>query len=195
MKISNIVAAMALAFCASQASAVPFVTAAASVPATPFSYSPFTVGGTIASTTGFTTVTGSAPFSSLEPGYGGGSYSVVSSISNLNANTTGTLTFGTVLSSFTFLWGSPDVGNVLTVNGIDFSGATVFGASHSVGNNDDTRYVTVTDTAGFTSLTFTASNVAFEVAQVTPVPEPETYALMLAGLGAIGWIARRRKSV
>ena len=27
-----------------------------------------------------------------------------------------------------------------------------------------------------------------------PVPEPETYALMLAGLGAVGWAARRRKS-
>jgi len=28
---------------------------------------------------------------------------------------------------------------------------------------------------------------------VTPVPEPETYALMLAGLGAVGMIARRRR--
>jgi len=28
---------------------------------------------------------------------------------------------------------------------------------------------------------------------VTPVPEPETYALMLAGLGALGVIARRRR--
>ena len=32
-------------------------------------------------------------------------------------------------------------------------------------------------------------------AAVTPVPEPETYALMLAGLGAVAFIARRRKSV
>ncbi len=30
---------------------------------------------------------------------------------------------------------------------------------------------------------------------VTAVPEPETYALMLAGIGAIGFIARRRKQV
>lgn len=29
---------------------------------------------------------------------------------------------------------------------------------------------------------------------VTPVPEPETYAMMLAGLGAIGFVALRRKS-
>jgi hypothetical protein len=25
-----------------------------------------------------------------------------------------------------------------------------------------------------------------------PIPEPETYALMLAGLGLVGWAARRR---
>ena len=29
--------------------------------------------------------------------------------------------------------------------------------------------------------------------KVTPVPEPETYALMLAGLGALGFISRRRR--
>ncbi len=29
---------------------------------------------------------------------------------------------------------------------------------------------------------------------MTPVPEPETYALMLAGLGAMGFVARRRRT-
>lgn len=32
-------------------------------------------------------------------------------------------------------------------------------------------------------------------AVASPVPEPETYALMLAGLGVVGWAARRRKLV
>jgi len=32
----------------------------------------------------------------------------------------------------------------------------------------------------------------FSITEVSPVPEPETYALMLAGLGLIGWRARRR---
>ena len=30
--------------------------------------------------------------------------------------------------------------------------------------------------------------------EVTPVPEPSSYALLLAGLGAVGFIARRKKS-
>ena len=38
---------------------------------------------------------------------------------------------------------------------------------------------------------------AFEVANfsVTAVPEPETYALMLAGFAALGFMGRRRRQV
>lgn len=34
----------------------------------------------------------------------------------------------------------------------------------------------------------------FRVVTAAPVPEPETYALMLAGLGLVGMVARRRKA-
>lgn len=51
--------------------------------------------------------------------------------------------------------------------------------------------------AGFTNLasvrwTNTASYHQFDNINVAAVPEPETYALMLAGLGLIGFAARRR---
>ena len=35
-------------------------------------------------------------------------------------------------------------------------------------------------------------DISFNAA-VTPVPEPETYAMLLAGVGVIGWVARRRR--
>ncbi|MEO6562755.1 MAG: FxDxF family PEP-CTERM protein, partial [Nitrosospira sp.] len=35
---------------------------------------------------------------------------------------------------------------------------------------------------------------AGSIYQVSPVPEPEAYAMLLAGLGLVGFIARRRKS-
>jgi hypothetical protein len=51
--------------------------------------------------------------------------------------------------------------------------------------------------SGITSLSFTNSSSidAFEVANfsITPIPEPETYALMLAGLAALGFVSKRRK--
>lgn len=59
---------------------------------------------------------------------------------------------------------------------------------------------TTFSTIGFTNLksvTFSMSSgsqyVAFDNLIATPVPEPETYALMLGGLALVGWAARRRK--
>jgi len=41
---------------------------------------------------------------------------------------------------------------------------------------------------------FVAGKIDEIITQVPGIPEPETYALMLAGLGAVGWVARRRKA-
>ncbi len=55
---------------------------------------------------------------------------------------------------------------------------------------------TVTDTSSFGFTTNSNDNVCalLDNVSVTAVPEPETYALMLAGLGLIGFSARRRKT-
>jgi len=50
------------------------------------------------------------------------------------------------------------------------------------------------ETLYFKSQTPGAWGVALDNVSVTPVPEPESYAMMLAGLGLMGAIARRRKS-
>lgn len=51
-----------------------------------------------------------------------------------------------------------------------------------------------TETADYTYVGL--DNFQFRVNQAdvvtTPVPEPETYAMLLAGLGLMGWVARRR---
>jgi len=46
--------------------------------------------------------------------------------------------------------------------------------------------------AGLHVRSLTTDGVSLVTTTVTAVPEPETYALMLAGLGVIGWLARRR---
>ncbi|HEY3633581.1 MAG TPA: PEP-CTERM sorting domain-containing protein [Caldimonas sp.] len=41
---------------------------------------------------------------------------------------------------------------------------------------------------------FDYNDMAVKVESIAAVPEPETYAMLLAGLGAMGFVARRRKS-
>ena len=48
-------------------------------------------------------------------------------------------------------------------------------------------------TVNWQGLSFTQSTqVIFNVAALAPVPEPETYAMLLAGMGVIGAVARRK---
>ncbi len=99
---------------------------------------------------------------------------------------------------FSFLWGSPDATNAISVNGGAFvDGATLFGATAN-SDNANSQWFTITadeNMPSLTSLTMKTGQIAFEMAVANPVPEPETYALMLAGLGAMAFVARRRKNV
>ena len=114
----------------------------------------------------------------------------------------GTVTFAAPVSYYGFLWGSPDPGawNQVTF----FNGTTklaAFGGSvTSLGNAwSNSIYFSVSTNGGplITSVAFTASSPAFETAKhsyITAVSEPESYAMLLAGLGLIGGIVRRRMS-
>lgn len=178
MKFSHIVAAAAVAFCASQAGAQSISVAPA---VSPFGY--IALDGLTGS---FSVGTTAIPNVQAVP-LGASSFDVVT------LGQTATLTFGAGVTSYTFLWGSPDLENKLVVDGtVTFTGANVVASGY--GLDSSSRLVTITDLTGLSSLSFTTTKIAFEVARVNPVPEPETYALMLAGLGAIGFVARRRKA-
>ncbi len=117
----------------------------------------------------------------------------------------GTVTFSKGLSYFGFLWGSPDTYNSFSV----FSGSTLLGTFDGTaikvpanGDQSYARFFNVFAAPGqaITSVTFTSHGNAFETdnhaftAMTTAVPEPETYAMLLAGLGLLGAAVRRKKS-
>ncbi len=120
----------------------------------------------------------------------------------------------------TVTWNS--VGNGVQTDGVEASSIPFFSIGANDGNaNVTTGYLTIDVTTslknvqagklpgygwlfnpflnGTNGIDFDSSESDFLsdrpllTVQIVPVPEPETYALMLAGLGLVGWIARRRK--
>jgi hypothetical protein len=106
-------------------------------------------------------------------------------------------------SIFGFYLGSPDLENTIafSLNG------TVVGATTTIasllagpgfvwnGDNGQSRYLTLNAGGSFNEVTFGTSRIAMEVDNFTSaVPEPGEWAMLMAGLGVVSLIARRRKS-
>ena len=159
-------------------------------------------GGSVATLMGGTVYQQDQPFADIPAGgVFGGNFLAAGPTSGAPA----TLTFtGTGVGYVSFLWGSPDTYNILTVTSTGGVSQTFTASSlnFAVTNGDQSfsQYVQFTGLAGskITSLKFdnVPAQNAFESANysITPVPEPETYALLLAGLGAVGFVARRRRN-
>jgi hypothetical protein len=154
-------------------------------------------GGAVATLAGGTTYTNDMPFADIPKG------TVTEFLAvGPQAGQPATLTFTSPVTFLSFLWGSPDLYNMLTVNSTGSSQLfTVSNLNFSVtnGNQNFSQYVQFIAAPGsfITSLVF--NNVpgqdAFEAANfsVTPVPEAPSIALLVAGLGAIAFISRRRQ--
>jgi opacity protein-like surface antigen len=119
-------------------------------------------------------------------------------------------TSGAFTDTFTFLVAGSTTASVSVVTigagvaDIDFTGATLNGSP----------LVLTTDAGGFVELLYTpasfavtgpltlvitgtsGSNASYTGSlNVAAVPEPQTLALMLAGMAGVGWVARRRAQV
>ena len=128
-------------------------------------------------------------------------------------NSPGTLTFNGAFHSsgnFVFEIAGTAAGqyDVLAINGAaNFTGGNVEfdfidGFHASVGDHWD--FLLANNVTGWDSLSFSSnvSGLGTSITQdslgahlsITSVPEPETYAMFMAGLGLMGFIARRRKN-
>ncbi|WP_332856196.1 Npun_F0296 family exosortase-dependent surface protein [Duganella sp. S19_KUP01_CR8] len=117
------------------------------------------------------------------------------------------VTFGGMgVSYFGYYMGSPDDYNIVTmysgntmvlqINGNDMAGAANLMAN---GNQQVGFYMNFFTNSGttITKVTFSANQNAFESdnhSYIAAVPEPEVYAMLLTGLGLLGFASSRRKA-
>lgn len=110
-----------------------------------------------------------------------------------------TLTFDAIQTGFKLLWGSIDSYNSITFAGgasgtVTYTGndiATLLGLTLGTGETRYERVALVSFDEDYDSITFTSGNIAFEFA-LAPVPVPAAGVLMIAALGGLGLMRRRK---
>ncbi len=159
-------------------------------------------GGTVATLSGGTVYTSHHPaFAAMTAGLADGDAFLAAGMTSGRA---ATLTFANGgVSAVGFLWGSPDTYNRLRVTTTG-GASTLFGASTMLfgrvdGDQSFAQTVRLMADPGFAITTLTFDNLpnndAFEVGNfiVAQVPEPQAYAMFLAGLAVVGFVGIRRK--
>jgi hypothetical protein len=113
-----------------------------------------------------------------------------------------TLLFTTPTSELSFLWGSPDTFNTLSIvtnnEGTLTFTASSAGVTPPNGDQQFAEYVDFVGTAGtmIESITFESTSNAFEVSNfaVSGVPEASTWAMMALGFLGLGFLGYRKSS-
>ena len=129
-------------------------------------------------------------------------YGYVSSTLSPNYATLSTPNVRTI----SFYWGSVDGFNSVDVLGAGGSLLTTISGGNlpldngnqSLGLTNRRVFITAGPGENITGLTFRSTGVAFEfdtIAASGAVPEPQTWALLIAGFGMVGLAARRRRTV
>ena len=151
---------------------------------------PTTVSVTGGTFGGTGTVDGSMRVSSATVLVGQGTLNVTGSYTQ----TSGVLSFGAGGSSFLEVAGGYNITGTTLLFSFTGSVPSIFSIYDFIGGNgtlSNDEFLYAINGGPATSLTFDASTGSFTV---SAVPEPETYALLLAGLGLMGGVVQRRKS-
>ena len=117
-------------------------------------------------------------------------------------NVAGNCAWGKCEDDIFAIIGGPNFGGVFDYDGVTYQ-FNYFDTNHTiqplskaaceavvVGSASPSCYGFVTKENGKTDVNFSFNVQAINV----PVPEPETYAMLLAGLGLVGFVARRRRN-